>query len=211
MASPMLPKRRPRPPLRSRKPRCSRAGIVTVMPPGIGMAALLKRFAPCFLTFTPAGFSKTNTSLQCATRAGLAIRTHAQRLTGGPMTERSKERTYTDAEIEARLKTELPHWYLENGWIRRKYRTNSWKGTLMVINAVGHLAEAAWHHPDITASYAWVEVRLQNHAAKGITDKDFELAKKIEEVVHWQPGKQGGALEGTPEKDQRFAYVKYDA
>ncbi len=59
----------------------------------------------------------------------------------------------------------------------------------MVINTVGHLAEAAWHHPDITASYAWVEVRLQNHAAKGITDKDFELAKKIEDVVHWQPGK----------------------
>jgi 4a-hydroxytetrahydrobiopterin dehydratase len=79
-----------------------------------------------------------------------------------------------------------------------------------VINTVGHLAEAAWHHPDITASYAWVEVRLQNHAAKGITDKDFELAKKIEDVVHWQPGKMGGALEGTPEKDQRFAYVKYD-
>ena len=68
----------------------------------------------------------------------------------------------------------------------------------MVINTVGHLAEAAWHHPDITASYAWVEVRLQNHAAKGITDKDFELAKKIEDVVHWQPGKDGGALEGTP-------------
>ena len=60
----------------------------------------------------------------------------------------------------------------------------------MVINTVGHLAESAWHHPDITASYAWVEVRLQNHAAKGITDKDFELAKKIEDVVHWQPGKE---------------------
>ena len=79
----------------------------------------------------------------------------------------------------------------------------------MVINAVGHLAEAAWHHPDITASYAWVEVRLQNHAAKGITDKDFELAKKIEEVVQWQPVK-GGALEGTPQQDARFAYIKYD-
>ena len=80
----------------------------------------------------------------------------------------------------------------------------------MVINAVGHLAEAAWHHPDITASYAWVEVRLMNHAAKGVTDKDFELASKIEEVVQWRPGKAGGALEGTPETDQRFAYIKYD-
>ncbi len=79
----------------------------------------------------------------------------------------------------------------------------------MVINTVGHLAEAAWHHPDITASYARVEVRLKNHAAKGITDKDFDLAKKIEDVVQWQPGAEGGALEGTP-RDQRFAYIKYD-
>ena len=107
------------------------------------------------------------------------------------MSERAAERTYTEAEVEERLKEELPQWKLENGWIRRKYKTRSWKGTLMVINTVGHLAEAAWHHPDITASYAWVEVRLMNHAAKGITDKDFELAKKIEEVVQWQPGKAG--------------------
>jgi 4a-hydroxytetrahydrobiopterin dehydratase len=80
----------------------------------------------------------------------------------------------------------------------------------MVINTIGHLAEAAWHHPDITASYAWVEVRLMNHAAKGITDKDFELAKKIEDVVHWQPALEQGALEGCPKDDMRFAYIKYD-
>src|SRR3979409_279927 len=126
------------------------------------------------------------------------------------MTERSKERTYSDEQVKARLQQELPHWYLEGGWIRRKYRTHGWKGTLMVINAVGHLAEAAWHHPDITASYAWVEVRLKNHAAKGITDKDFTLAKKIEDVVHWQPGKEESALEGTPADDMRFAYIKSD-
>src|SRR5262249_43491374 len=125
-----------------------------------------------------------------------------------PMVERQRERTYGDAEISARLAADLPLWFYEDGWIRRKYKTHSWKGTLMVINAVGHLAEAAWHHPDITASYAWVEVRLQNHAAKGITDKDFELAKKIEEMVQWRP--TGGALEGTPNEDQRFAYIKYD-
>ncbi len=123
--------------------------------------------------------------------------------------EKARERTYSDAEIKARLDRELPLWWLEGGWIRRKYKTHSWKGTLMVINTVGHLAEAAWHHPDITASYAWVEVRLQNHAAKGATDKDFELARKIEEVVSWRPG-EGSALEGTPSEDQRFAYIKYD-
>ena len=126
------------------------------------------------------------------------------------MTERSEERTYADGEVEERLKAELPHWRLENGWIRRRYKTHGWKGTLMVINTVGHLSEAAFHHPDIAASSAWVEVKLMNHAAKGITDKDFELAKKIEEVVQWQPGLEGGALEGTPSGDQRFAYIKYD-
>jgi 4a-hydroxytetrahydrobiopterin dehydratase len=121
----------------------------------------------------------------------------------------SKERTYSNDEVTARLKRDLPHWRLDGGFICRKYSTHGWKGTLMVINAVGHLAEAAWHHPEIAASYAWVEVRLQNHAAKGITDKDFELAKKIEDVIQWQPGKSGGALEGTPE-DERYAYIKYD-
>jgi 4a-hydroxytetrahydrobiopterin dehydratase len=121
-----------------------------------------------------------------------------------------KPKAYDTEEIEARLKAELPRWRLEDGWIRRTYRTSSWKGTLMVINAVGNLAEAAWHHPDLTASYAWVEVRLMTHTAKGITDKDFALARKIEEVIQWQPGREGGALEGTPEKDLRFAYIKYD-
>jgi 4a-hydroxytetrahydrobiopterin dehydratase len=122
----------------------------------------------------------------------------------------SKERTYSNDEVVARLKRDLPHWRLDGGYICRKYGTHGWKGTLMVINAVGHLAEAAWHHPEIAASYAWVEVRLQNHAANGITDKDFELAKKIEDVIQWQPGKSGGALEGTPQ-DERYAYIKYDA
>ena len=44
----------------------------------------------------------------------------------------------------------------------------------------------------------------------GITDKDFELPRKIEDVVSWRPGKEGGALERTPVGDPRFAYIKYD-
>jgi 4a-hydroxytetrahydrobiopterin dehydratase len=117
---------------------------------------------------------------------------------------------YAIEEIEARLKDELPGWYFEEGWIRRKFKTSGWKATLMVVNTVGHLAEAAWHHPDLTVSYAFVTVKLQTHDAKGITDKDFELAKKIEDVVMWRPGAvEGAALEGTPD-DPRFKYIKYD-
>lgn len=125
------------------------------------------------------------------------------------MSKRPAEKVYSDAEVEERLARELPHWSLDGGHIKRRYRTAGWKGTLMVVNAVGHLAEAAWHHPEIGASYSWVEVRLQNHAAKGITDKDFELARKIEDVIHWRPAEEGGALEGTP-ADPKFAYIKYD-
>ena len=121
----------------------------------------------------------------------------------------SKPRVYTVSEAAERLAAELPKWRLENGWICRKFKTHSWKGTLMAVNAVGHLAEAAWHHPDIACSYAWLEVKLMTHDAKGITDKDFELARKIEDVVGWRPG-EGSALEGTPQGDVRFAYLKYD-
>ena len=109
----------------------------------------------------------------------------------------TKERTYNDTEIAERLK-ELPGWYYEDGWIRRVYKTDGWPTTLMLVNAVGYLAEAAYHHPDLTVTWGRVIVKLQNHAAGGITDKDFELARKIEDVVLWKP--QGGALEGTPEQ-----------
>ena len=116
-----------------------------------------------------------------------------------------------EGDVTAWLQTHLPAWKLEDGFIRRTYKTASWKSTLMVINTVGHLAEAAWHHPDLTASYAWVEVRLVTHSAKGITMKDLELARKIEDVLGWRPGKDDQSeLDGTPESDARFAYIKYD-
>jgi len=124
--------------------------------------------------------------------------------------KRNADEVYPIDEITARLSEELPKWYLEDGWICRKYKTGGWKGTLMVVNTVGHLAEAAWHHPDLKVSYALVVVKLTDHSAKGVTEKDFELAKKIEETVMWRPGFiVGSPLEGTPD-DPRFEYIKYD-
>lgn len=122
--------------------------------------------------------------------------------------EKQSEKVYTDAEVEAKLASELPQWTLKDGWIRRTYKTSGWKGTLMAVNTIGHLAEAAWHHPDLNVSYAFVTVKLQNHAAKGITDKDFALAAKMDEVLLWRPD-DASPLEGTPE-DPRFKYMKYD-
>lgn len=113
-------------------------------------------------------------------------------------------------EVEQRLKDELPHWYYEKGWIRRKFKTSGWKATLMVVTTVGHLAEKAWHHPDLAVSYAFVIVKLVTHSAKGITEKDFMLAKKIEEVLTWDAATESeGVFEGTPD-DPRFKYIKKD-
>lgn len=115
-----------------------------------------------------------------------------------------------EAIVRERLAADLPRWRLEAGSIRRTYRTHGWKGTLMVVNAVGHLAELAWHHPDLSVSYASVAVRLTTHDAGGVTEKDVALASKIEEVVTWNPAADDALLEGTP-SDPRYAYVIADA
>src|SRR2546427_10983319 len=72
----------------------------------------------------------------------------------------------------------------------------------MLVTAIGYFAEAAYHHPDLAVTWGRVIVKLKNHAAGGVTDKDFELARKIEEVVLWRPA-AGRELEGTPNKVMR--------
>ncbi len=121
----------------------------------------------------------------------------------------NKVKVFNESEIKNFLDKNLEGWSYDGKWIRKTYKTHSWKSTLMVINAVGHLAESAWHHPDIQASYAFVEVKLMNHAEKGITKLDFDLAKKIDEFVLWNPNNEESSLEGTP-SDPRFAYIKYN-
>ena len=104
---------------------------------------------------------------------------------------------HTGEEIGQRLRNELPHWYIKNGWIQRKYNTTGWNGTLLVINTVARLAEAAVHDPDLTASCSLVIVKLRTHSVKGLTNKDFELAQKIEEAMTWHTHKQRSVLEGA--------------
>ena len=113
-----------------------------------------------------------------------------------------KERVYTDAEVIARV-TELglAGWYLEEGWLRRKFNTDGWPPTLMVVNAIGYLCEAACHHADLAVTWGKLWVKLKTHSAGGITDKDFAVAKKIEEVALWRPSR------GTA-RDWRSAEVR---
>jgi 4a-hydroxytetrahydrobiopterin dehydratase len=114
------------------------------------------------------------------------------------------------AEVQAHLQAHLPRWTVSDGAIRRTLRTGGWKGTLMAVNTIGHLAEVAWHHPELQVSYATVVIALNTHDAGGITAKDLALAAKIEQVLCWQPGAEPGAvLDGTPDTDAH-RYIVYD-
>jgi len=112
-----------------------------------------------------------------------------------------KNHVYTEAETTARLvELGLAEWYLEDGWIRRKYNTDGWPQTLMVVNAIGFLCEAAFHHADLAVSWGKLWVKLQTHDHGGITDKDFQMALKIEEVILYRPAEGTKLAPGNPKK-----------
>lgn len=94
---------------------------------------------------------------------------------------------YSAAEVEERLRARLPLWSLEDGQIVRTIETGSWQRTLLLANAIGFAAEAAWHHPELLLSYPRLRVTLSTHDAGGITDKDFDLAERIESLAAQMP------------------------
>ena len=94
----------------------------------------------------------------------------------------SKEKAFTESEIRDRL-SKLAGWIYEDGAIRRTYKTDGWRGSMLVTNAIAFLCETADHHADITVTWPAVKVALSTHSAGGITEKDFEVARMIEELI----------------------------
>lgn len=112
----------------------------------------------------------------------------------------SKPKVYGDDEVPGRLEQAgLDGWRLQDGVLRRDYATDGWPTTLMLVNAIGFVAEAAFHHPDLAVSYASVGVTLATHSAGGITDMDFALARRIEDLALWRPS-ESSPLGGTSKK-----------
>lgn len=72
------------------------------------------------------------------------------------------------------------------GWARRAdalvktYQSRTFGQSIEFVNAVAELAESADHHPDIDIRYTKVTCSLSTHDAGGITQKDLDLAAKIE-------------------------------
>ena len=104
---------------------------------------------------------------------------------------------YSTTQIQTKLRDTLSTWDYVAGKLQRTYPCNGWRASVMLFNAIAHLAEAAWHHPEVEVTWGTVTVNLMSHDANGITDKDFELAEHIEHWATWQPT-TNSVLEGTP-------------
>ena len=67
--------------------------------------------------------------------------------------------------------------------IARTFQFKDFPAAMKFVNAVAELAEQAWHHPDIDIRWNKVTLTLTTHDAGGLTEKDFDLARKFDAVV----------------------------
>jgi len=87
-----------------------------------------------------------------------------------------------DDDIASRL--EDSEWQREGDEIAREFKFEDFAGAMAFVNRVAETAEEANHHPDILV-HGWNKVRLSltNHSAGGLTEADFAMAAKIDELA----------------------------
>ncbi|CAG1011047.1 4a-hydroxytetrahydrobiopterin dehydratase [Burkholderiales bacterium] len=79
-------------------------------------------------------------------------------------------------------------WEVRANQLVRTYTLPSFTHAIMFIGAIGQLAEAANHHPDLRLfGYRHVTIELTTHSAGGLTRRDFDLARQIQALPHKQP------------------------
>jgi 4a-hydroxytetrahydrobiopterin dehydratase len=82
-------------------------------------------------------------------------------------------------EINQRLEN-LNGWYLKEQAIEKEWGFKDFKQAMKFINKVANIAEELNHHPEIFNAYSKVVLRFSTHDEGGITEKDFEIAQKID-------------------------------
>jgi 4a-hydroxytetrahydrobiopterin dehydratase len=85
-------------------------------------------------------------------------------------------------EIEERLK-DLPSWEMVGSEITKTFDFPSFSQAVSFVNSIAEEAERMNHHPDMTIKYFTVKINLTTHSENGLTNKDFKLAKIIEQLV----------------------------
>lgn len=94
----------------------------------------------------------------------------------------SENKVLTEEEIDDALE-DMKIWGLQFEKLATKVEFNSYKEAVFFANTVFSLAEEEFHHPKITIEYGSVKIDLWTHDVDGVTEKDLELAEKIEEKV----------------------------
>lgn len=75
----------------------------------------------------------------------------------------------------------LTGWHQINGTIQATFNTGDFLTGLQLVNLIGDSAETANHHPDIALTYPTVSLTLTSHDVGGLTVRDVELARKVNE------------------------------
>jgi 4a-hydroxytetrahydrobiopterin dehydratase len=88
----------------------------------------------------------------------------------------------SDDEVEARL-GQLPAWEVVDGKLHRELVLKDFVAAFGLMAQVAIWAEKLDHHPEWSNVYNRVSIDLMTHDAGGITDKDFELAARIEDIA----------------------------
>jgi 4a-hydroxytetrahydrobiopterin dehydratase len=86
------------------------------------------------------------------------------------------------AEIYRQL-AEFARWkVIDEHHITRSFTFPDFKQALDFVNRVGSVAEEQGHHPDILLTWGKVEVTLWTHKVDGLTESDFIMAAKIDQL-----------------------------
>lgn len=85
-------------------------------------------------------------------------------------------------DIEILLK-KLPEWDVEGKALIRSVEFDDYMEGIDFVNAVAEIAEEAGHHPDMEVKWCVVNLSLTTHDAGGLTDADFDVAKKIDTLL----------------------------
>ena len=86
----------------------------------------------------------------------------------------------TKKDLKAGL-AELPGWRLQGAAIERTYTFANFRVALAFVGFVGEVAEELGHHPDVDVRYNRVRLAVTTHDAGGLTAKDLELARRVDQ------------------------------
>ena len=77
----------------------------------------------------------------------------------------------------------LPDWKIvEEHHVAKSFPFPDFKAGLDFVNRVGAVAEKEGHHPDLCLAWGKVDVQIYTHKIRGLTESDFVLAAKIDQV-----------------------------